>query len=187
MPNYRRPYVPGATFFFTVVTNERRTFLTDPISRHCLRQAFVEVRRDWPFTIVAIVLLPDHLHTLWTQPENDGDYSVRWRRIKEHYPESYLSQGGKEGYRSPSRVRRKERGVWQRRFWDHLIRDETDLERHFDYTHYNPVKHGYVTSPADWPYSSFHRYVQAGFYAPSWGSAPEASFQFDDLDESAME
>jgi putative transposase len=187
MSNYRRLYIPGGTIFFTVVTHMRRPFLTDEMARSCLHEAIEKVQVRHPFQIRAIVLLPDHLHTLWTLPECDADYSARWKRLKEEFTRRFLQAGGKEGIRSPSRLRRKERGIWQRRYWEHAIQDETDLERHFDYIHYNPVKHGLVKSPRDWPWSSFHRWVREGIYTDDWGCVQNGPLRFDDLDESAME
>jgi len=184
MPDYRRYYVAEATVFFTLVTHERRPFLTDRLARRCLRLALHKVMAQRPFA--AIVLLPDHLHALWTLPPGDSDFSIRWRRIKEEFTCAFLRCGGKEGRRSSSRRRRKERGVWQRRFYDHVIRDERDFERHFDYVHYNPVKHGLVRRPRDWPYSSFHRWVKLDHYPLEWGCGPEP-VQFAGLDEDAME
>jgi len=123
------------------------------------------VRQAHPFQIDGIVILPDHLHTLWTLPEGDDDYSLRWRQIK-----SAFSRRLDEGETvSASRSRKRERGVWQRRFWEHTIRDDEDFARHLDYIHYNPVKHGHVKRVADWPYSSFHRHVQQGIYSLEWG------------------
>ena len=123
------------------------------------------MRQAHPFQIDGIVILPDHLHTLWTLPEGDDDYSLRWRQIK-----SAFSRRLDEGETvSASRSRKRERGVWQRRFWEHTIRDDEDFARHLDYIHYNPVKHGHVKRVADWPYSSFHRHVQQGIYSLEWG------------------
>jgi putative transposase len=153
MPEYRRHYIPGAMVFFTVITHEKRPLFTEPLARTCLRQAIEKIRKTRPFALDAIVLLPDHLHTLWTLPVSDGNFSVRWRRIKEEFTEQYLLAGGQESPRSASRQRRQERGIWQRRFWEHIIRDEVDFERHLDYIHYNPVKHGLVACPRDWPFS----------------------------------
>jgi putative transposase len=187
MPNYRRFTVPGATLFFTVVTDRRRTFLVEPLARRCLREAFRVVRERHPFEIPAIVLLPDHLHAIWILPQGDSDYSTRWRRIKEEFTERFLAEGGIEGERSSSRLAREERAVWQRRFWEHTILDDQDFERHVDYIHYNPVKHGLVASPRDWPFSSFHRWVRRGDYPPDWGCTTHGPLQFDDLDETAME
>jgi putative transposase len=187
MPEYRRLFVPAGTIFFTVVTHNRRPFLIDELARDCLHHAIDTVRMRRPFTIDAIVLLPDHLHTIWTLPDGDQAYPVRWKRIKEHFTTLYLKRGGKEGLRSLSRLKRQERGIWQRRYWDHVIRNEDDLERHFDYIHYNPVKHGLVSCPRDWPWSSFHRWVKQGAYDPQWGCVSNGPLRFDDLDETAME
>ena len=187
MPNYRRFTVPGATLFFTVVTDQRRRFLVDPPARSCLRQAFQVVQQRYPFDIPAIVLLPDHLHALWTLPHGDAEYSIRWRRIEEEFTERYLALGGVEGPRSDSRQRRGERAVWQRRFWEHTIEDEFDFERHVDYIHYNPVKHCLVARPRDWQFSSFLRWVRQGHYPPDWGSITVGTLGFEDLDETAME
>jgi putative transposase len=187
MPDYRRFRAPGASFFFTVVTYQRRSILTEPIARSCLRAAFHGVRARHPFEVPAIVLLPDHLHAVFTLPQGDADYSLRWRRIKEDFIEQYLAGGGAEGDLSGSRRRRKERGIWQRRFWEHTIADEDDLARHVDYIHYNPVKHGLVTRAADWEFSSFHRWVLRGDYSPDWGRTEIAPVALADLDETAME
>jgi putative transposase len=184
---YRRYYVDGAMVFFTLVTHQRRKLFEEELARKCLREALETVRKKRPFSVDAVVLLPDHLHMIWTLPADDGDFSLRWRRIKAEFTESYLAAGGLEGQRSASRRKRKERGIWQRRFWDHVIRDELDFERHLDYIHFNPVKHGYVPCPRDWPYSSFQRWVERGVYEPNWGCPEKGVLKFDDLDETAME
>ncbi|HEY1376002.1 MAG TPA: transposase [Gemmataceae bacterium] len=170
MPNYRRNYVPGGTYFFTVVAFGRRPILTTPAARRCLREAFATVQHRWPFSVVAIALLPDHLHTIWTLPEGQADYSVRWQRIKDLFTQGFLDAGGASEPVSASRRRRRERQVWQRRFWEHTVRDEDDLKRCADYVHWNPVKHGLVGRVRDYPWSSFHRFVRAGEYEPNWGS-----------------
>jgi putative transposase len=131
MPNYRRNYVPGGTYFFTVVTYQRRPILTTALGRTCLRQALQEVGAGRHFTIDAVVLLPDHLHCLWTLPPRDHRYSLRWGKIKEAFTRTYLDAGGQEGRRTASRVRHRERAIWQRRFWEHTIRDEQDLKVHW--------------------------------------------------------
>jgi len=187
MPEYRRYYFPGAMVFFTLVVHERRPIFAEPLARACLHEAIVEIQKSRPFTIDAIVLLPDHLHRLWTLPADDGNFSLRWKRIKEEFTKRYLAAGGREGTRSPSRTSRQERGIWQRRFWDNVIRDEVDFERHLDYIHYNPVKHGYVDCPHDWPFSSFHRWVGRGVYPRTWGCKSGGGLIFDDLDVTAME
>ncbi|MEM9005128.1 MAG: transposase [Cyanobacteria bacterium P01_F01_bin.86] len=167
--SYRRFNVPGATYFFTVVTYERQPLFQDPNNVQLLREAFHTVKQRYPFTIDAIVVLPDHVHALWTLPEEDANFSTRWRLIKE-----YVSRRCDLVYNqalSSSRVKKGERAVWQRRFWEHCIRDERDFVNHCDYIHYNPVKHGLVRSPRDWPYSSFERYVRAGMYDEAWMGA----------------
>ncbi len=123
-----------------------------------------------PVKIVAIVLLPDHLHTLWTLPEGDANYSTRWRRIKVEFTRAYLANGGAEMPPSPSRLRQGERGIWQRRYWEHTVCDEEELGRCVDYVHWNPKKHGHVASVRDWPWSTFHRYVELGEYTHDWGA-----------------
>jgi putative transposase len=166
MTDYRRIHIPGATWFFTVNLAERKgnRLLVDHID--ALRQAFIRVRCKHPFQIDAIVVLPDHLHCIWTLPPGDEGFSVRWGLIK-----SYFSRSIEKGERiSASRVKRGERGLWQRRFWDHLIRDDADHRAHLDYIHWNPVKHGLVRNVADWQYSSFNRFVERGLYPVNWGS-----------------
>ena len=165
MPQYIRAFVPGGTFFFTVTLLERRrNLLTENIDH--LREVFKAARRRRPFTIEAIVILPDHLHCIWTLPCGDADFSTRWHDIKARFA-AQIPRGERLSAR---RLQKGERGIWQRRFWEHVIRDEGDYERHVDYIHYNPVKHGYVTRVADWPYSSFHRFVEHGIYTLEWAA-----------------
>lgn len=187
MPSYRRFHVPGAAVFFTVVTHQRRRFLTGPLARRCLRAAVVAVRAECPFETAAMVLLPDHLHALWVLPPGDAAYARRWRRIKGEFTGRYLAEGGEEGPRSDSRLHRRERGLWQRRFWEHTIRDEEDFEQHCHYIHYNPVKHGLVRCPRDWPYSSFHRWVRRRAYPRDWGCGTSGPVAFDFLNVDEME
>jgi putative transposase len=166
MPRYIRAHVPGGTFFFTVALLERRQrLLTEYIAD--LRNAFASVRAQRPFTIDAAVILPDHLHCIWTLPDGDTNFSGRWHAIKSKFSRS-LPKGESL---SAQRIAKGERGVWQRRFWEHAIRDEGDFGRHMDYVHYNPVKHGHARRVADWPFSTFHRCVECGLYAPDWGAA----------------
>ena len=168
MPRYRRLKAPAATYFFTVVLADRRqALLIDNID--LLRAAVVRTRRDLPFDIAACVILPEHLHCIWTLPPNDADFSERWRLVKARFSQSI---DGLEPV-SASRARRRERGIWQRGFWDHVIRDDDDLTAHLNYVHYNPVKHGYVKRAADWTYSTFHRYVREGLYPVDWASSAE--------------
>jgi putative transposase len=187
MSDFRRFYVPGGSFFFTVVTERRAPILCLDDSRVLLRKAIMECRRRWPFRIDAFVLLDDQLHAIWTLPEGDSRYPTRWGWIKKEFTKAYLASGGNEQTVSRSRLRQRRRGVLQRRYWDHALRDEHDYARHFDYIHYNPVKHGVVESVRDWPYSSFHRWVRLGVYPPHWGSKINGALEFDDLDLSAME
>jgi putative transposase len=170
MPDYRRWYVPGGTFFFTVVTLSRRPILVSDVARCCLREAIAEVQLKWSFDLVAIVLLPDHLHTVWTLPPGDTRYPIRWKRIKEEFTRRYMKAGGAEIAPSLSRSRHSERGIWQRRYWEHSVRDEEDLERCVDYVHWNPRKHGYAANARDWLWSSFHRFVSLGQYTLDWGA-----------------
>jgi putative transposase len=164
MPQYIRSFVPGGTFFFTVnLLERRRQLLTEHIAN--LREVFKAARQRRPFTTEAIVILPEHLHCIWTLPSGDADFSTRWHDIKARFA-AQIPRGERLSAR---RLKKGERGIWQRRFWEHAIRDASDYERHVDYIHYNPVKHGQVTRPADWPYSSFHRYVRGGIYTIEWG------------------
>lgn len=152
---YRRSTVDGATWFFTVNLAERKN---DLLVRHIdlLRDAVRKVKTDHPFVIVAMVILPDHLHAAWQLPEGDHDYSLRRNLIKGLFSKSLP----KTEWIRASRQRKRERGIWQRRFWEHQIRDESDLQRHVDYVHINPAKHGYVDKAIDWPHSSLRRYCK---------------------------
>ena len=140
-------------------------------ARELLHAAIQTVRAARPFDLVATVLLPDHLHAVWTLPEDDADYSTRWRQIKEAFTRLHRDQGGVDGTPSASRQRRAERAVWQRRFWEHTCRDQDELNRCIDYIHWNPVKHGLVREVRAYPWSSFHRYVEQGDYPLDWGAA----------------
>lgn len=177
MPNYRRNYTKGGCYFFTVVTDKRAKILCSDLARNCLRQAVTECQTRWPFQGLAWVLLEDHIHTVWTLPEGDDRYSLPWSWLKKEFSKSYLAAGGTEQTRSVSKQQRKERGIWQRRFWEHTLQNETDVEKHIDYIHYNPVKHGLVTCPKDYPYSSFHSYVKEAKYEPMWGCGQSLSFE----------
>ncbi|MGH8505455.1 MAG: REP-associated tyrosine transposase [Stenotrophobium sp.] len=166
MPNYIRATNPGATYFFTVALADRSSrLLVDRIDT--LRSAFRSERQKHPFSIDAIVVLPDHLHCLWTLPPDDADFPNRWRRIKAAFSHALP----KTEPRSESRLKQGERGIWQRRYWEHLIRDERDHAAHVDYIHFNPVKHGHVTQVMDWPHSSFHRFVREGVLSGDWGGS----------------
>ena len=164
MTTYRRNFVAGGCYFFTVNLTERRSRrLTDQIE--LLRTAFRDTRQRHPFTIDAIAVLPDHLHTIWTLPEGDDDFAVRWAFVKASF--SRMLRKGEPV--SASRRRKRERGIWQRRYWEHTIRDEDDFARHVDYIHFNPVKHGHVSRTCDWPHSSFRRYVARELVPLDWG------------------
>lgn len=169
MPDYRRAKVKGATYFFTLATLDRRPIMTEEALRSALRQAIREVKASKPFDVIAWVLLPEHMHAIWQLPEHDADYSARWSAIKRLVTKQCRTLASPQT--SLSRQQRREGTLWQRRFWEHLIRDEADLQRHVDYIHYNPVKHGYVACAQDWPYSTFHRYVREGIYPMDWGAA----------------
>ena len=169
MPTFIRSGKPGGTFFFTVVTYRRRRILAKPDSRLILREVISGVRREYPFIVDAWVLLPDHLHCIWTLPEGEGDFSKRWGLIKAGFSRRAKPLLHKTAWMTDSKERHRENTIWQRRFWEHQIRDEADLHRHLDYLHYNPVKHGLVANAADWPHSTFHRYVKQGLYPANWG------------------
>ncbi len=157
-----------------VVTHRRKKILCHPDNVSLLRKVFRRVIKKHPFTIDAFVLLPEHLHCVWTLPEGDRDFSKRWRLIK-----SYFTRKCNNTYKSPpsaSRQMKKEQAVWERRFWEHLIRDEEDLVKHVEHIHYNPVKHGLVNAPKNWEFSSFHRYVRDGVFDPEWGAGWDVLF-----------
>ena len=167
MSRYVRARQPGGAYFFTVVTYERRPLLVRPEVVERLRQAFRRVMAERAFTVDAMVVLPDHLHCLWRLPADDTDFSERWRQIKRFVSIGVQAETNRRG----------EKALWQRRYWEHLIRDDDDWQRHCDYIHYNPVRHGYVSSPADWPYSSYSRALAAGWYEPGWGESLPAGLE----------
>jgi putative transposase len=171
---YRRARTAGGSYFFTVVTHSRGNFLTNPSEVDLLRSSFRDVKEHHPFIIDAIVIMPDHIHTIWTLPKGDRNFSVRWSLIKSKFTRRCDETCKMTTDRS--RIARKEQPVWQHRFWEHQIRDETDFEHHVDYIHYNPVKHGYVKAPVEWPFSSFHLYVRRNIYPLDWGSSQEVIF-----------
>jgi putative transposase len=171
---YRRARIEGGTYFFTVVTDKRRKFLCVPENILLLREAFREVMEEYPFNIDACVVLPNHIHCVWTLPKGDGDFSNRWRLIKNYF--TRRCDGKYRGPVSPWKKKKNEQGIWQSRFWEHCISDETDFINHVEYVHYNPVKHGLVKAPKDWQYSSFHKYVRDGIYDVNWGAETEIVF-----------
>ena len=172
MVRYRRNFVSGGSYFFTVTLNDRKSLaLVDHVEY--LRNAFRLTRTERPFALDAIVILPDHLHVTMTLPDNDADFPGRWKRIKSIFTHRLAASGA-----PISRNHRGEFALWQRRFWEHTVRDETDFERGANYIHFNPVKHGLVASPIDWPYSSLHRYVRAGLLPADWGGVGEINGNF---------
>ena len=175
MPNYRRATEPGATWFFTVNLLERRgnDLLVREIDR--LRACVMTERLRRPFSILAWVVLPDHMHWLWRLPIGDADYATRWRRIKTDFSRGLPVFER----RSEIRVNRGERGIWQRRYWEHQIRDAEDLKQHVDYIHFNPVKHGWASRAVDWPHSSFSHFVERGAYTPDWSAVSDTSVAGD--------
>jgi putative transposase len=172
MTDYRRAYVPGASWFFTVNLAERHNnpLLVEHIEQ--LRAAFRYVKQRHPYRMDAVVILPDHIHCIWTLPPNDADFSKRWNLLKGHFSRA-IAKGEPI---SSSRIHRRERGIWQRRFWEHLLRDQDDWNRHIDYIHWNPVKHGWAERVADWPYSSFHQFVEQGVYQQNWAFKDKFDF-----------
>ncbi len=174
---YRRVRTKGGTYFFTVVTGERRGILCIPSSIALLKETFRHIMDRHPFRIDAMVVLPDHLHCIWTLPEGDYDYSTRWRLIKGEF--SRKCDKACKGAVGSSGRGKDEQAVWQRRFWEHQIRDENDFTRHVEYIHYNPVKHGLAKAPKEWAHCSFHRYVREGLYGPEWGATEEIVFDSD--------
>jgi len=170
MSRYRREWLEGGVFFFTVVTHERRPTLATELGLRCLRYAWRETVSTMPFDTDAVCILPDHLHTVWSLPEGDRDYSARWRKLKGLFTREYRIHGGMEGKRNASRLRSREAAVWQRRYWEHRIRDADDFRRHVNYIHFNPVKHRLVSRVADWEWSSFHDHVKNGWLDPDWGT-----------------
>ena len=173
MPNYRRAFVRNGCWFFTLNLLERRgTLLIDHVD--ALRKAFEQTRIKYPFDIAAIVVLPNHLHAVWTLPPDGADFSTRWRLIKTRFAKALPMQER----RSAVRQARSERGIWQRRFWEHLIRNDTDYARHVEYCYINPVKHGLVRRVQDWPHSSFHRDVRRGLFSLDWAGEVEPTGEF---------
>jgi len=167
MANYRRNFPPGGSYFFTVnLADRRRALLTNHID--LLRAAFRQVRGRHPFAVEAAVILPDHLHAIWTLPDGDADFATRWRLIKCGFSRA-LPRAERL---SASPAEKDERGIWQRRYWEHTLRDEDDFVRHLDYIHFNPVKHGHAVRVRDWPFSSFHRRVRLGAYPIDWAGVP---------------
>jgi len=177
--HYRRVKAKGASYFFTVNLAQRnKSILIDNID--LLRQVFKRVQKRHPFKIEAIVILPEHLHTIWTLPEGDNDYPTRWMLIKSAFPR----QLPKTESRNKSRLKKAERGIWQRRYWEHLIRNDKDFSTHMNYIHFNPVKHGHVKCAVDWPYSSIHQCIEKSVLESNWGC--DGAVEFDGFDFGEM-
>ncbi len=157
MSQYIRKKFPGGYFFFTVVTHNRRPLFNSSLARSILKSTWLDVQKKYPFQVIALCLLPEHIHCLLRLPEGDSDYSIRWSAIKAGFTKNYLAAGGREIPQSESRHRRRLRGIWQKRFWEHQIRDYDDLHNHVHYIHYNPVKHKLTEKVSDWPWSTFHQ------------------------------
>ncbi len=171
MPNYRRPYIVGGTYFITQVTYQRIPWLCRDVGRQALREAILAVKANYPFSIDAIVLLPEHFHCLLTLPSDDSDFSVRLRLIKTYVTKHYGSALNINRAVSQSRQKRGEQNLWQRRYWEHCIRNEQDFATHCDYIHYNPVHHSLCNSPQEWQFSSIHRFIAEGIYPTNWCQA----------------
>jgi putative transposase len=165
--NYRRSQIPGGAFFFTLVTYERRKLFSEQKNINLLRQVIHEIKQVHPFQMQAYVLLPDHFHCIWRLPDNDADFSTRWRLIKSYFTRSCVLPD--DCNPTLTRKNKGEQCVWQRRFWEHAIKDDSDFENHVAYIHYNPVKHGYVNAPRDWQQSSIHYYIEKEIYPSNWG------------------
>ncbi len=178
MPDYRRNRVEGGTYVFTLALADRRS---DLLVREvaALRASVSRTRALYPFSIDAWVVLPEHLHAVWTLPEGDADFPTRWTLIKR----GFSARIEKGESRSASRIAKGERGIWQRRFWEHTVRNEADFARHVDYVHFNPVKHGLVSSACDWPFSSFRRAVAVGYYPTDWGGGAGVLGEFGERQE----
>ena len=181
MPNYRRVKIKGGTYFFTLVTYHRQRIFSSPQTRSMFLDAIYHVRTYHPFDLEAYCILPDHIHLICRFPEDDPDYSMRIGLIKRRYSKQHIYRFGSHFPKNKSYEKRQEVGIWQRRFWEHWIRDEEDLNRHIDYIHFNPVKHGLVNQACDWEHSSFINYVQNGYYDLKWGGnyyVDEKKFRF---------
>jgi putative transposase len=191
MSEYRRMFAPGAQFFLTLVTERRRPLFGETRNVDRLRHVVARVRAARPFELLGAVILPDHIHWLIELPPGDADFSARIGSIKAGFTKTLPAGERPDAAITPSRSRRREQMIWQRRFWEHTIRDERDLEAHMDYIHYNPVKHGHARCPHAWPYSSLHRWVRAGRYPDDWACVctgrPPPALSFDEIAVSAGE
>jgi putative transposase len=170
---YRRATTKGGTYFFTLnLLNRQSTLLVDEFDH--LRSVINKVKQQHPFKLDAMVVMPDHIHAMWTLPEDDHDFATRWMLIKSGFSRALPKQEPI----STSRQKKGERGIWQRRYWEHLIRDDKDFQQHVDYIHFNPVKHGYVSNATEWRYSTIHRYIELSLVSPDWGGSDIAGDGF---------
>jgi putative transposase len=169
MPEYRRIFIEGGVYFFTLVTYQRKRIFSSALARLLLLQAIEHVQSYHPFTVVAHCILPDHSHFIWQLPEGDSDYSKRISAVKRRFSMKYCQRFNIPSPKEPMKIKRREACIWQRRYWEHFIRDEKDFQRHFDYLHFNPVKHSLVNQVCDWKASSFFKYVELGHYDLDWG------------------
>lgn len=183
MSNYKRSKTPGACYFFTVVTYKKQEISTHPESRKILHTVISEVKKEYPFKINAWVLLPEHIHCIWTLPDGDADYSKRWGLIKLRFSNQTKNLFFRPELINKSKQKHRESSIWQRRFWEHEIRDQKDYNQHMDYIYYNPVKHRQVSQVIDWPYSTFHRDAQKGMYSSNWGGNPKNTLEPNDVGE----
>lgn len=175
MSDYHRLYIPGGSYFFTIVSEQRQPILTDPRVRAALRKAIASVRRKHPFKIIGMVLLPDHLHMIWTLPEGDNDFPLRMRLLKTHTTKACAGWLNPEPPMNQRRRKKHHGSLWQHRYWEHALRTGEDFNHHLDYLHWNPVKHGLVQRVVEWPWSSFHRYVAAGTLPADWCASPDVA------------
>jgi putative transposase len=169
MPQYRRLFIEGGVYFFTLVTDQRQKIFSSPSAQTLFLESVEHVRSYHPFTTIAYCILPDHIHFIWKLPEHDSNYSTRISAIKRRFSIIYRQRGFISLPVNRSKMKRREVSIWQRRFWEHFIRDQDDFERHFDYLHFNPIKHGLVQQVRDWEASSFMEYVNSGIYDVDWG------------------
>jgi len=183
MPEYRRSRVPVGTYFFTLVTYNCRPLFASKSNCHLLVNVWNDVRSSHTFESVAACILPDHIHAIWTLPEGDDDYPMRWKEIKRLFTQEYNRGNMDSLSRTKSQQTQGEATIWHRRYWEHTIRDQDDLNAYIDYVHINPLKHGLVNMVKDWPWSSFHRYVKEGVYPEHWGGKPDMKL----MDESRGE
>jgi putative transposase len=182
MLNHHRASPFTDTYFFTLVTHDRRSWLCHDLARTALRTAFVNVRQKYPLAMDACVLLPNHLHCIWTLPEGDREYAKRWQFIKSYVTKRCGKDLMGDMELSAAQPKRQDSTLWQPRFWEHPIRDAAAFSQYCDYIHYNPVQHGLCNSPQEWEFSSIHRFVEQGIYQPNWGTTDVPMPEADILD-----